>query len=76
MLQNLQSISNAEEAIKLIEESCVNTYLEHLATKSTEKATEKAFNKNYYVVHSLFVKYEETIAFKFKDISPIFDQYF
>ena len=75
MLQTLQTISSAEQAVSYLETHCVNSYLEHLASKSTDRAAEKAFSKNYYMVHSLSVQYEEAVNQKYRDLSGIFNQY-
>ena len=62
MLQDLQTLSSAEEAVEYLKKSCIIAYLQHLSENPSDRVAAKGFAKNYYLVHSLFIKYEDEVT--------------
>ena len=75
MLQDLQTFINAEEAVEYLNKSCISAYLQHLSENPSDRVAAKGFAKNYYLVHSLFVKYEDEVTQQFKDLSSVYTEY-
>ncbi len=55
--------------MEYLNKSCINAYLQHLSENPTDRVAAKGFAKNYYLVHSLSVKYEDDVTQEFKDLS-------
>ena len=75
MLQDLLTFNTAEEAVEYLNKSCIIAYLQHLSENPTDRVAAKGFSKNYYLVHSLYVKYEDEVTQQFKDLSCTFMEY-
>ena len=75
MLQELPNLNSAEEAVEYLNKSCIIAYLQHLYENSSDRVAAKGFAKNYYVVHSLSVKYEDEVTQQFKDLSGTYAEY-